>query len=498
MGFAASLRARLTLVLVAVNLVVLGGLALWVAPDDEARALRELRQQKLLETSLRESLRGIEMDDADDLAGVLRSDLWREFEDAIVVDQRRVELEVGDSRPVGAFLHPLGSSHRPPDFPLAAILAAVDRTLASGEPQYVAEGITLPLVTQHTASRARELWGTVYLRPRTAPPPTPLALRVLVFAAVATALGAGMIYLLVGRAVLRPVERLAEAARAFGAGEAPQLPRGGGAEVGALVRSFGEMTERIRGFQRELEQEVAAATERAGSAERRAARQERLAAMGTLAAGLAHEINSPLAGALQGLELIRRDAAGERAERYGALVQEALERIAGLVQRLLRLAPARVEAASAPVQDAVRDLPDFLASRLAGRELRLDLPQEPLVVRAAPGDLFPVVLNLVQNALDALEEAQPSGGGSIEVRARALPSGRVELVVEDDGPGVAEELLPHLFEPFVTTKDVGQGTGLGLALAHATVRQLGGAIEAANRPTGGLRVRIDLPAGEEA
>ena len=179
-------------------------------------------------------------------------------------------------------------------------------------------------------------------------------------------------------------------------------------------------------------------------------------------------------------------------------MQEALERIAGLVQRLLRLAPARVEAASAPVQDAVRDLPDFLASRLAGRELRLELPAEPLVVRAAAGDLFPVVLNLVQNALDALEEARPGGGGSIVVRARALAPGRVELVVEDDGPGVSAELLPHLFEPFVTTKEVGHGTGLGLALAHATVRQLGGAVEAANRPEGGLRVRIELPGGEVA
>jgi C4-dicarboxylate-specific signal transduction histidine kinase len=117
-----------------------------------------------------------------------------------------------------------------------------------------------------------------------------------------------------------------------------------------------------------------------------------------------------------------------------------------------------------------------------------------LRVAAAPGDLFPVLLNLVQNACDALAQS----GSTIEVSAEQLDDARLVLEVRDDGPGVSAELLPHLFEPFVTSKDVGQGTGLGLALAHATIRQLGGRMEAHNRNTGGFCVRIELPIARDS
>ncbi|RMH02765.1 MAG: sensor histidine kinase [Planctomycetota bacterium] len=485
MGRAASLRARLTLVLVLVNLVVLGALAVWAERDEGQRRLDRLARQDLLERSLREALGSIQADEADDLAGILRSSLWRGFADAVVVDR------AAGAAPGAVFLNPLGARRRAPDFPLDEVRAAIDRAIEEGEPRHLAGGVAMPLITRGAAGGRPRLWGGVFVRPRTAPAMVPLALRITLFALAATALGAGLVYLLVGRLVLRPVERLARSAREFGEGREPGLPPAGGArEVDELVRAFAAMMERIRGFQAELEREVARATARAAEAERRAARQERLAAMGTLAAGLAHEINSPLTGALHGLEVLRRDAAGQRAERYGALVQEALERIAGLVRRLLQLAPARPEAGSCALDAVARDLPDFLASRLERHELVLDLPAEELRVAAAAGDLFPLLLNLVQNALDALDDA--GRPGRVELRARG-EQGLARIRIRDDGPGVPPELLPHLFEPFVTTKEVGRGTGLGLALAHATLRQLGGRIEAGNRPEGGLEVRIELP-----
>ena len=234
---------------------------------------------------------------------------------------------------------------------------------------------------------------------------------------------------------------------------------------------------------------VERATAAASEAERRAARQERLAAMGTLAAGLAHEINSPLAGALHSLEVLRREAASERAERYGELIQDALERIRELVQRLLRLAPARAEAGECALGSVFDDVGTFLSGRLASRQFSTRVEPADLRVAAAPGDVFAVILNLVQNACDALGEE----GGEIQLRAEALHESRVRIEVRDNGPGVPEELLPHLFEPFVTTKDVGQGTGLGLALAHATVRQLGGRMEACPAEGGGFVVSMELP-----
>lgn len=498
MGKSGSLRARLTLVLLLVNAVVLGALAWWVGLDEDQRELARLRRSKLLEESLRERLLDLEPEDAGDVAGVLRSPLWREFEDAVLIDQRRLDFAEA-TRPTGAFLNPLGNRHRAPDFPLDEIVRALSEAVGGNETRRVAGGLAMPLVTSRPLTGELQLWGGVFVRPRPETAPPPLALRVLFFAVAATVLGAGLIYLLVGRAVLRPVERLARAAHEFGAGGRPELPaRGGAREVDELLVSFRAMMERIHGFRAELEREVELATQRAAQAERRASRQERLAAMGTLAAGLAHEINSPLAGALAGLEVLRRDAAGARAERYGGLVQEALQRIASLVQRLLRLAPARIEPGLCRVGDAARDLPDFLAARLGRHRLLLDFPSEPLHVQAAVGDLFPVLLNLVQNSLDALDGQTPPRAGTIVVRARPLDAQRVLLLVEDDGPGVAPELLAHLFEPFVTTKEAGAGTGLGLALAQATIRQLGGRIEAVERPGGGLAVRIELPRGGPA
>ena len=179
MGFAASLRARLTLVLVLVNLVVLGALALWSAQDDEQQQLQRLRQQDLLENSLKEILRGIETDDALDLAGLLQSPLWREFEDAVVIDQRLVELD-GSWLPGGAFLNPLGSHHRPADFPLSQIVEAAALAVTTGEVQTVADGLTMPLVTSRAGSRELDLWGGVYVKPRAAPQVTPLAVRVTI------------------------------------------------------------------------------------------------------------------------------------------------------------------------------------------------------------------------------------------------------------------------------------------------------------------------------
>ncbi|MFQ5748825.1 MAG: sensor histidine kinase, partial [Planctomycetota bacterium] len=197
---------------------------------------------------------------------------------------------------------------------------------------------------------------------------------------------------------------------------------------------------------------------------------------------------------LQGLERIRLEVHSPQGQRYAVLMKDALDRIGTLVRRLLQLAPARAEEGRCVVQEVIRDLPLFLASRLSIHRLELDLPEEPLEANGARGDLFPVLLNVVQNALDALDEAGPGRPGKIHLQARAEPGGGVRITVADNGPGAPEAMLPHLFEPFTSGKEVGRGTGLGLALAFATIRQLEGGIEARNRAEGGLEVTIHLPA----
>jgi len=400
----------------------------------------------------------------------------------------------GGPLPFGAFLNPNGARRRAVDFPLREVAAAIVRATASGENVPVADGVAVPIYAHRPFASAREAWGGVFVKPSAPEPIPPFLLRVMLAGIAATALGALLVFIVVDRTVARPVRALAESARRFGKDReaAPVAGPSSAPEVRALTESFGAMMEEIRGFQRELERRVQEATARASEAERLAARQDRLAALGILAAGMAHEINSPLAGALHSLEVLRKEAAGERAERYGALIEEALQRIRELVQRLLLMAPQHAIGGSCRPAEVVEDLRSFLASRLQRHRLDFTIEDVALRVRGARGDWFPLLLNLLQNALDALDQA-PGVTGTVQVTVCATPGGGAELRVRDDGLGAPEDLLPHLFEPFVSSKEPGKGTGLGLALAHATVRSLEGSIEAGNPPDGGFEVIVRVP-----
>jgi signal transduction histidine kinase len=494
------LRLRFTLVLLLVNVVVLGGLAWWVSTDESSRELRaQGRTQHYAELVAARLSDHIEVEKRSSLRDILAWSGWSDFEEAILVDTSVLDFD-GAIVPVGAFLNPKGSRHRRPDFPLEELTKAIARASRTLKPVTVAGGIALPLVVHEKySSGPRELWGGVFLRLAADPEQVSVQTGVGIAALLATFISAAVIYIFLGGTVLRPVERLAAAAKDFGQGEKPSIDDHPTApELQGLFRSFEEMVDRIHGFQSELEREVELATDAAAKAQLRAARQDRLAAMGTLAAGLAHEINSPLAGALHGLETLRKEAHSDRAKQHGELTAEALHRIQELVQRLLRLAPARMETGHCDLQQVFADVRMFLSKRLDSHPLLVQLEQPNLAVSAAPGDFFPVLLNLVQNACDAMDGAEDveSRKGEIHVHAVAGDDGLVHIRVEDQGPGVDAELLPHLFEPFVTTKDVGHGTGLGLALAYATVRQLNGTMEARNGDERGFVIELKLPISE--
>ncbi len=490
-----SLRLRLALVLVLVNGVVLSTLALWTSDLERVAREGQVRRAAGLQTEVAKLVQlGFEAEDVGDLGRMLSWPLWREFEDAIILDIRVLDSADGGVVPIGTFLNPRGSRGRAADFPMNEVTRTVARAAREGRTLPVAGGLAIPLSA--IGGDAAAAWGGVFVRLFAPEEPLDLTGRLLLLGLIATVGGLVLVFLLVDRSVVKPVLDLSRAAHAFGDGGSPELQPAPSREVRELQRAFGSMMQRIRGFQDELESEVQMATERAGDAERFAARQERLAAMGVLAAGLAHEINSPLAGALHSLEVLRRESTGERGQQYGALVQDALERIRGLVQRLLQMAPQHVEGGSCRLEDVAADLQVFLATRLQRHQLQIELPDDGLTVRGARGDIFPVLLNLFQNALDSVEGIGGDGdapSGSLLLRGELCASGEARITVRDDGPGAPPELLKHLFEPFVTSKDPGQGTGLGLALAHAVVRQLGGSIEAANREEGGFEVVLLLP-----
>jgi two-component system, cell cycle sensor histidine kinase and response regulator CckA len=219
---------------------------------------------------------------------------------------------------------------------------------------------------------------------------------------------------------------------------------------------------------------------------------ERLSSLGQLAAGIAHEINTPLANVMLIAESLRRRVKDpELSQRVGA-VQDQVEVAARIVRSLLDFArreePKRADVDLAEVaREAVRFVE---GKRTAEMEYREELPPEGLPVQGDRGQLTQVVTNLLNNAFDAQK-----GMGRILVRGRR--NGRwAELEVVDSGPGIPAEVLPHLFEPFYTTKPEGEGTGLGLAICHGIVQSHHGSIRAQNAENGGASFVVALPLRE--
>ncbi len=218
---------------------------------------------------------------------------------------------------------------------------------------------------------------------------------------------------------------------------------------------------------------------------------EKLAAIGQLAAGIAHELNTPLAsiaGYAEELEAISRGN-GEKVATYTGVIRSQTERCKAITQSLLNFARTG-EFRMEPVDVAplLREAVEYLRFKKRAARLAIEtvLPPVP-AVRADPRQLLQVFLSVLVNAADAVGEA-----GTIRVSARDSGKG-VDVVVADTGCGIPAENLKKVFEPFFTTKGPGQGTGLGLSLSYGIVKQLGGAIDLKSEVGKGTEVTISLP-----
>jgi signal transduction histidine kinase len=225
--------------------------------------------------------------------------------------------------------------------------------------------------------------------------------------------------------------------------------------------------------------------------ERQLFHAERLATVGRLAAGIAHEINNPLEGMANYLALARDALArGDAAAAEGRLrsVREGLDRAAGIVRQVLAHAdPSAAPRTEVDLARVLEETARFVQSRPEFRsvDFAVDLPVAPLLVLGNAVMLGQVAVNLILNAC----EAQP-GGGRVEVRARR-EEGQVVAEVADRGPGIPESERQRIFEPFYSTKD---STGLGLSVCHSIVRDHGGELSAVAREGGGSVFRMRLPA----
>ncbi|MCI0570725.1 MAG: ATP-binding protein [Myxococcaceae bacterium] len=336
---------------------------------------------------------------------------------------------------------------------------------------------------------------------RLAPPGSPEALlRVQVQALLPLWLGLALVtavlltfcvlYVIVGRP-LRETEGLAERVGRQPEGQLASLASG------PLLRRVHVALERTS---RELAEERARthaqlvalqdANERLARAQTELVSAEHLATVGRLAAGVAHEVGNPLGGILGYLSLLQSRAGAdtgmlEHLER----IEEEVRRIDGIVRGLLDLGRPRTgQPVPVMLQAQVEATVRLVAAGadFAGVEVVTDIPRD-LVVRCEQGALSQILINLLINAASAVE-----GKGRVRVSASS-EDGRVELSVEDSGPGILPEVLPRVFEPFFTTKPAGKGTGLGLAIAQHLAAQQGGSLSAGNRPEGGARFCLALP-----
>jgi signal transduction histidine kinase len=232
------------------------------------------------------------------------------------------------------------------------------------------------------------------------------------------------------------------------------------------------------------------------SLERQLISAEKLATTGVLAAGIAHEVGTPLGIIRARAELLLDDIDRDPSRRALEAIVAQIDRISSIIRQVLDFSRVQpVELGRVDVGDAVRSALDLLGHRLRQQNVTAaaDIPPDLPAVAADASQFQQVLINLVLNACDACES-----GGHIQISASAADQRRVRLEIRDTGVGIEPAHLLAVFDPFFTTKKRGEGTGLGLPIAASIVRNHGGEISLASTPGQGTTVTISWPVGLEA
>lgn len=506
------LDVRLFLILFGINLVTFGIAAALVVPRLSAE--REAQTRELTGELIQTLQATVRPERGANVSAILEWSGWSEMQDAILVDANLTARSgvAGTTVAAGIHLNPLGAIRRDSGLDVAGILQTLEQCLKLGQSLSVAGGLTVPIRVRGSD------WGAFWFRmpeesflgevSRTLLPGFLLSTLLISLGTFAT----------LRRLVLSPLDRLTDAARRVGRGDLTVRVEEGRAmgEIEELMGSFNAMTSQVEGFNRELEVRVEKATAKVREAQEAARIQQRLAAMGELAAGIAHEINNPLGGLQNAVRALARGGIDEsRQARYLELLGEGLERIEGTVGQVLRMAPRETQPRRVDLRDVVRDAAALVAHRARGENVQVSAELsgqagiEPdavlnhgdgFLVFGVRGELVQAALNLLVNALDALAG---SGSGTSEAEPRQQPSrvflelaragDEIHLAIRDNGPGAAPEDLERARDLFFTTKDPGRGTGLGLSIVHNICDTHGGRLELRSAPGEGFTAALCLP-----
>jgi signal transduction histidine kinase len=391
------------------------------------------------------------------------------------------------------YLNPLGAVHRDPDrFPQAVINAGIVQAREYPGVLAVAGGYCYVLRQQGDGEVAGYLWFRPKHRP-SLPASLPLW-TAAVGVAASTLLFGFVLFWVTRRTIRRPLQAIGDAASAVATGRYDvHVPeRQGVPELDPLVASFNRMAAQVKGHTQMLERAVREAVEQTKQKERALVLSSRLASIGTLAAGVAHEINNPIGGMQNAVNrLLQQDGLPEKQRVYLQLVQDGLQRIARTARRLLDFSPRQAAPGRFAIASAIDGARALVEHRLARGGVQLAIQLEPGLppIHGDQHEIQQVMLNLLLNSLDALE----GRAGRITVRARA-DGERVHLHVDDDGPGMDPALLGRVFDPFFSKKDRPDASGLGMFICYSIVQNHGGEITVDSRPGEGFHVHVVLPA----
>jgi len=313
------------------------------------------------------------------------------------------------------------------------------------------------------------------------------------------------------RIYLKPLRRLVKQADAYRDQEELLFSvRREDTELRRLSKALNSMVKRISDDKRKLTETIASlktANLELKTAQREIIRAEKLASVGRLSAGIAHEIGNPIGVVTGYLELLKRDdlASAERRE-YLDHIGEEIQRIDAIIRQLLdvsRTTPPDLEPVS--IHEIINGLAAVVAVQplLTDIELEFALDASRDVVMADAAQLRQVFLNLIINAADALNSPGPAHKGRLAVRTLNEQMGpnrnpAVHIQFADNGPGISQDQLNNIFDPFYTTKAPGKGTGLGLSVSYTIIASFGGEIRADSVEGGGTTVGIRLPLFDSA
>jgi signal transduction histidine kinase len=344
---------------------------------------------------------------------------------------------------------------------------------------------------------------SLWLTPLDPDAESPLARLLRLYLMITGALIVALTYVLLTRLIVGPVENLTRASEQLAEGaRVAQVPVAGAAEVARLAVSFNRMASELRKQKSALEErlnEILRTTKELRETRDQLVRSEKLASVGRLSAGIAHEIGNPLAAITGLVELLQMGGLSpSEHDEFLARIRAETERIHRIIRELLDYSRTRPSDSTALAYGNLAEVVDEAVKLITPQK---DLRQvtierrfhdEKPLVRAPAHELTQIVLNLLLNAADAV-----AGEGSILIELKREGDDLL-LTISDSGPGIPEAVLGRIFDPFFTTKPPGKGTGLGLAVCLSLVERYGGKLWAENTKSGGARFNLVLPTAKGA